>query len=163
MTPAWQRGLSVHTFENTFATTEPSRCQFKAVDGTVGRRRKANVKPLLSMLRVPSFDTSKNKIVCGQFDWLGSGICIWRNQCLEKKTNKKKKENPQSLPLSHRVASLWLTIPLSVMTSLRRSSRCTFPCGTQMETWAWIQSAGRTRQSPAPCAGRGAQPHKCVG
>lgn len=35
---------------------------------------------------------------------------------------------------SHRVASLWLMTPLSVMTSLRRSSRCTFPCKTHTST-----------------------------
>lgn len=31
---------------------------------------------------------------------------------------------------SYLVASLWLMTPLSVITSLRRSSRCTFPCMT---------------------------------
>lgn len=35
---------------------------------------------------------------------------------------------------SHRVASLWLMTPLSVMTSLRRSSRCTFPCRPHKQT-----------------------------
>lgn len=38
-----------------------------------------------------------------------------------------------NLWLAHRVASLWQTPPLSVMTSLRRSSRWTFPCGGERE------------------------------
>lgn len=45
-----------------------------------------------------------------------------------------------NLWLAHRVASLWQTPPLSVMTSLRRSSRWTFPCGGEREREAlpWL-------------------------